>query len=78
MHEIVFVPLILFILFVAPLWLYLHYREKQRLREAAGGAPASAASAELVNQAERMEQRIAALEALLDAESPDWRTRRDR
>lgn len=78
MHEIVFVPLILFILFVAPLWLYLHYREKQRLREAAGAAPASAASAELVHQAERMEQRIAALEALLDAESPDWRTRRDR
>lgn len=78
MQEIVFVPLILFILFVAPLWLYLHYREKHRLREAATASPAAAGNHQLSQQAERMEQRIAALEALLDAESPDWRTRRER
>lgn len=77
MPEIVFVPLILFTLFVAPVWLWLHYREKQHQREAARSGVAAAGTGELVRQAERMEQRIAALEALLDAESPDWRNRRE-
>ena len=31
--------------------------------------------AELAQRAERMEQRITALEKLLDAEAPGWRTR---
>ena len=78
MHELIFVPIVLFVLFVAPLWLWLHYREKQRLREAAAGPRAGepvAGNPELTRTAERLEQRVAALEALLDAESPDWRKR---
>jgi phage shock protein B len=77
--EVIVVPFILFVLFVAPLWLWLHYREKQRLRDVAAGLAAgpSAGSAELTRTAERLEQRVAALEALLDAESPDWRKRRE-
>jgi len=75
-NEIIFVPIILFILIVAPIWLWLHYREKQRQREAAAG-PAPAGSPELARTAERLEDRVAALEALLDAEVPDWRKRRE-
>jgi phage shock protein B len=73
--EVIVVPFILFVLFVAPLWLWLHYREKQRLRELAAGVSAgpTAGASELARTAERLEQRVAALEALLDAESPDWR-----
>lgn len=77
MHEIIFVPIILFILIVAPIWLWLHYREKQRQREAAGAGQAVAGSGELARTAERLEERVAALEALLDAEMPDWRKRRE-
>jgi len=75
--EVIVVPFILFVLFVAPIWLYLHYREKQRLRDAASPVQAVAGSGELTHRAEQLEQRVAALEALLDAESPDWRKRRE-
>lgn len=77
MNEIVFVPVILFTLFVAPIWLWLHYREKQRQREASNQGQVAAGSGELVDTASRLEQRVAALEALLDAEMPDWRKRRE-
>lgn len=77
MNEIVFVPVILFTLFVAPIWLWLHYREKQRQRDAAGVGRAVAGSGELARTAERLEERVTALEALLDAEMPDWRKRRE-
>ncbi|HKY91004.1 MAG TPA: envelope stress response membrane protein PspB [Nevskiaceae bacterium] len=38
-------------------------------------AESPVANNELVRQAERMEQRIEALEKILDAESPGWRKR---
>lgn len=71
----IFVPLVLFILFVAPLWLILHYRA--RARDAKHQVPDAAAPElqTLSQAAEKMERRIASLEALLDAESPGWRTR---
>jgi phage shock protein B len=74
--EIIFVPVILFVLFVAPIWLWLHYREKQRQREALAGL-VPGGSPELARTAQRLEDRVAALEALLDAEMPDWRKRRE-
>lgn len=43
----------------------------------AAPAPSSPDSADLIQIAERMEQRIAALEQLLDAKSPGWRNRHD-
>lgn len=66
------VPLVIFVLFVLPIWLWLHYsnrqnnatelsqRELQRLQE-------------LTQDAKRMRERIQALEAILDAEHPHWR-----
>lgn len=77
MNEIVFVPVILFTLFVAPIWLWLHYREKQRQRDAASRGQVAMGSGELIDTAARLEQRVAALEALLDAEMPAWRNRRE-
>jgi len=74
--EIIFVPVILFVLFVAPIWLWLHYREKHRQREALAGLTPTG-SPELARTAQRLEDRVAALEALLDAEMPDWRKRRE-
>lgn len=77
MNELIFVPIVLFTLFVAPIWLWLHYREKQRQREAASQGQVATGSGELADTASRLEQRVAALEALLDAEMPAWRNRRE-
>ncbi|MBI2384259.1 MAG: envelope stress response membrane protein PspB [Gammaproteobacteria bacterium] len=75
--ELIFVPIVLFLIFVAPLWLFLHYRERQRLRELAAPKGSGAAGADLTALAQRMERRIEALESLLDAETPGWRNHGD-
>ncbi|MFK3658929.1 envelope stress response membrane protein PspB [Scandinavium sp. NPDC088450] len=64
------IPLTLFVLFVLPVWLWLHYSnrsgdelsqsELQRLGQ-------------LTDEAKRMRERIQALEDILDAEHPNWR-----
>ena len=65
------IPLTLFVLFVLPVWLWLHsnnrgangsltQNEQQRLLQ-------------LTDDAKRMRERIQALEAILDAEHPNWR-----
>ncbi|PHM28586.1 envelope stress response membrane protein PspB [Xenorhabdus budapestensis] len=64
------IPLILFVLFVLPIWLWLHYshqnrgklenNEIQRLEQ-------------LAENARRMQERIKTLEDILDAEHPNWR-----
>ncbi|EFI7837774.1 envelope stress response membrane protein PspB [Escherichia coli] len=67
------IPLTIFVLFVLPIWLWLHYSnrsgrdklsqsEQQRL-------------AQLADEAKRMRERIQALESILDAEHPNWRDR---
>jgi phage shock protein B len=60
--------------FVLPLWLLLHYvtrwRESRRLSR-----NDEQALAELWASARKMEERIATLETILDAEAPGWRRR---
>ncbi|MEX1841005.1 envelope stress response membrane protein PspB [Enterobacter cloacae] len=67
------IPLTIFVLFVLPIWLWLHYSnhssrdslsqsEQQRL-------------VQLSDQANKMRERIQALEDILDAEHPNWRER---
>lgn len=63
--------LILFVLIVLPIWIVLHYRH--RARQMAPPPVAGADTRDLALRAERMEQRILALEAMLDAEAPGWR-----
>lgn len=66
------IPLTLFVLFVLPLWLWLHYANRQR----SGGALQAQTQqrlAQLNDETQRMRQRISALEAILDAEHPSWR-----
>ncbi|MDP5253618.1 MULTISPECIES: envelope stress response membrane protein PspB [unclassified Vibrio] len=66
------VPLALFCLIVAPLWLVLHYRTKRR--NANGLSQQEAAKLErLTLQAHKLQQRVDVLERILDASSPDWR-----
>lgn len=74
MAEYIFVPTILFLIFVAPIWIFMHYRSKGK----AQGALSEEERMELerlVGQAERMVSRIETLEAILDNETPGWRNR---
>lgn len=74
MGVVMAIPLTLFIVFIAPIWLWLHYsnrssngveitqQESQRL-------------AQLVQQAQQMQERIQTLEEILDAQHPNWKAR---
>lgn len=72
--DVIIVPAILFLIFVAPLWVIMHYRSKRR----SGGMLTTDERAELerlASSAEDMRERIETLESILDAETPDWRRR---
>ena len=67
------IPLTLFVLFVLPVWLWLHYNNR-RGRDALSQSEQQRL-AQLNDEAKRMRERIASLEAILDAEHPNWRDR---
>ena len=67
------IPLTIFVLFVLPIWLWLHYSNRSGRCE----LPQSEQQrlAQLADEAKRMRERIQALESILDAEHPNWRDR---
>lgn len=72
--EFIIAPAVLFLIFVAPLWIIMHYRSKGRSQ----GMLTEDERAELerlASSAEDMRERIETLESILDAETPDWRRR---
>lgn len=75
-HELIFVPLILFMIFVAPLWVIMHYRSKGKMQQGLTDAELQQLNS-LAVRAEKMAERIHTLEAILDAESPQWRSQHD-
>ncbi|MAG76060.1 MAG: envelope stress response membrane protein PspB [Thalassotalea sp.] len=74
MEEIIVAPLIIFMLVVAPIWLILHYRSKRQISQGLSEEEYTQLS-ELSELADKMAERIKTLEAILDAESPDWRNK---
>ena len=68
------VPLILFLVIVAPLWLLLHYINRWRSTKTLS-TDDERMLADLWQSAKRMEGRIETLETILDAEAPGWRGR---
>ncbi len=67
-----FVPTVIFLCFVAPVWIFMHYRSKQRAQSELSDEERLELE-DLSDQAERMMERIETLEAILDAETPGWR-----
>ncbi|MCW8333271.1 envelope stress response membrane protein PspB [Vibrio sp. SCSIO 43135] len=65
-------PLIVFLIFVAPLWLFLHYRSKRKTDGGLSKDDYERLQA-LSARAESMQTRVDTLERILDAESPNWR-----
>lgn len=66
------VPAIVIVGFVLPLWLVLHYVTVWRQQKRSGGIDPTALG-DIETTARRLEDRIATLERVLDAEDPAWR-----
>ncbi|MDT7524858.1 MULTISPECIES: envelope stress response membrane protein PspB [Idiomarinaceae] len=72
--SLISAPIIIFMVIVAPLWIIMHYRSQRKLNEGLSQQELLQLQ-ELAHQAERMQERIKTLEAILDAEAPQWRNR---
>ncbi|NQY47611.1 MAG: envelope stress response membrane protein PspB [Colwellia sp.] len=68
------VSVIIFMIIVAPIWLVLHYRSKKQVSQGLSQEEYIQLS-ELSEVADTMADRIQTLEAILDAETPNWRTK---
>lgn len=71
---VLLVPIILFLIFVAPIWLIMHYRSKRQLSQGLTEAEIANLNG-LAHKAEMLGERVKTLEAILDAEAPDWRSK---
>ncbi|WP_313148631.1 envelope stress response membrane protein PspB [Enterobacter sp.] len=67
------IPLTIFVLFVLPIWLWLHYSNRSSRGELSPSEQQRLV--QLSDEANKMRERIQALEAILDAEHPNWRDR---
>ncbi|WP_127958315.1 envelope stress response membrane protein PspB [Serratia microhaemolytica] len=67
-----FIPLTIFVVFIVPIWLWLHYRAQ---KQSGGELDAQEMSqlTQLSEQSARMRARLQVLEDILDAEHPNWR-----
>lgn len=72
LFEFLFVPTILFMLVVAPIWIGLHYRSVNRSSRGLNAEDRDNVE-RLLETVDTLSERIATLEALLDAEHGDWR-----
>ena len=62
---------------VAPIWIVMHYRSKNR-KESGISAAEHARLQELVKVADAMIVRIETLESILEQEAPGWRAKHER
>lgn len=68
------IPLVVFFVFVAPMWLWLHYRSKRQVVTGLSEDDAQQMQA-LAERVKVLQTRIHALECILDEDGSDWRQR---
>ncbi len=66
------VPMIIFMVIVAPIWLILHYRAKNQSTKVLSAEEQQTLD-QLARVAEKMEARMTALERILETEDPRWK-----
>lgn len=69
---LLFVPMVLLVVVVAPIWIIAHYATRWRQTRMLSSEDEKML-AELWGSVDRMESRINTLERILDAEVADWR-----
>lgn len=65
-------PPIIFLIFVAPIWLILHYRSKRKVSDGLTEEEYRQMQ-QLAEESEKMKSRIETLERILDSQAPEWR-----
>jgi phage shock protein B len=70
--EMLFVPMILFMVIVAPTWIVMHYRSLNRSSRHLTEEDRQALEDMLV-AVDQLAERVESLESILDADHPDWR-----
>jgi len=65
-------PLVIFLIFVAPIWLVLHYRAKKQSNQGLSSSDQKKMQA-LIEQTATLQKRLHSLEQILDKEAPNWR-----
>ena len=75
--KFMFVPMILFMVVVAPIWLGLHYRSVNRSSRSLTDDDRESIE-HMLETVDKLTERIAVLEDLLDAEHSEWRQRKPR
>lgn len=74
--SFLFVPAILFMTVLGPIAVVMHYTTRRREAKTLLSEEQEALD-QLMDLAERMEERLGNLEKILDTESPGWRARHD-
>ncbi|MBU2864459.1 envelope stress response membrane protein PspB [Reinekea marina] len=70
--DFIFVPTILFLVIVMPLWLIMHYRYKSKNSRGLTESD-QAVLDDLLRTLDKLTDRMETLESILDARSPQWR-----
>jgi len=70
--EFLFVPMVLFLVIVAPIWIVMHYRSVNRSSRSLSEDDRESIDTMLVT-VDKLNERIGSLEAILDADHPNWR-----
>ncbi len=70
--EMLFVPMVLFMVIVAPMWIVMHYRSVNRSSSQLSEDDRQALE-EMLLAVDQMADRIESLESILDADHPNWR-----
>lgn len=65
-------PIIIFLIFVAPIWLIMHYRSKRQVGQGLNDRELEELNG-LAHKAEALGERVKTLESILDVEAPGWR-----
>lgn len=74
MEEFFGTSIIIFMVIVAPTWLVLHYKSKKQISQGLTDEEYEQLT-ELSELADTMAERIKTLEAILDVETPEWRSK---
>lgn len=75
--NFLFVPTVLFVLIVAPLWITMHYRSVNRSSRSLTEEDRESVE-HMLETVDKLTERIGALEAILDVEHPEWRAQASR
>ena len=73
--EMLIVPMVLFMVIVAPTWIVMHYRSVNRSSSQLSEGDRQALE-EMLVAVDQMADRIESLESILDADHPNWRKER--